>query len=126
MDEIRAELRDRYGKLPDAVSRLLQVVSLRVEAKRTGISRISIDNHQARLVAKLPEDADNLNHPAVAEWMQRFAPFFENKEAWVVSDPFGICVGIRKDTTTDEAAGRVLKSLQKITNSVNKLVELQN
>jgi len=114
VEEIRAEMRDRYGKLPDAVQRLLLVVSLRVEAKRTGIRHISIQEREARLDAKLPEDADNLNHPAVAEWMQRFAPFFENKEAWVVSEPFGICIAKRKDTSADEAAGRVLMGLGNI------------
>ncbi len=114
VNEIRSDLRDRFGRLPEAVIRLLLVVSLRTEAKRTGISQIAIKPREARIVAKLSEDATTLNHPEVSEWMKRFSGFFENKESWVVSDPLGICVSIRKESSPDEAAARVLQALKVI------------
>jgi transcription-repair coupling factor (superfamily II helicase) len=47
---VRAELRDRYGPLPDAVENLLAVAALRVHARRYGLTEIGLQGTAVRFV----------------------------------------------------------------------------
>ncbi len=49
LDELRAELADRFGPLPAAVEGLLDVVALRARAKTLGIERLEAREGRARL-----------------------------------------------------------------------------
>ncbi|MDK9698569.1 MAG: transcription-repair coupling factor [bacterium] len=111
VDELQSEWRDRFGRLPVAANRLLLAVKMRIEAKRTGVAKITVLPAEIRLEAKLPEDAKTLQHPEVAAWMLRFNRFFENKEAWVTSKPLGIAVSVRKGSDPDEAASKIVREL---------------
>jgi len=49
IEEIRAELRDRFGPLPPPAARLLEVVALRVQARRLGIEKVEAHGSVALL-----------------------------------------------------------------------------
>jgi transcription-repair coupling factor (superfamily II helicase) len=49
VDELRAELRDRFGKVPDEVVRLLDAAALRILGKKLGLERILVRGRTARL-----------------------------------------------------------------------------
>jgi transcription-repair coupling factor (superfamily II helicase) len=49
IDEIRAELADRFGPLPEAVEALLDVIGLRVLARALGIERVEARGGRAML-----------------------------------------------------------------------------
>jgi transcription-repair coupling factor (superfamily II helicase) len=53
VDEVRAELIDRYGPVPDAVDNLLAVARLRVRARDAGLSDVNL---QGNFVRFLPVD----------------------------------------------------------------------
>jgi transcription-repair coupling factor (superfamily II helicase) len=57
VDEVEAELRDRYGALPDPVQNLLEVARLRVVARRARIADIGLQGKVVRFgpVGDLPE-----------------------------------------------------------------------
>jgi transcription-repair coupling factor (superfamily II helicase) len=58
LDEIRAELKDRFGELPAAVNELLAVASLRIFARSLGITEIAIAGKNLRITpVDLPESA---------------------------------------------------------------------
>jgi transcription-repair coupling factor (superfamily II helicase) len=58
LDEIRAELVDRFGELPAPVSELLAVASLRIFARSLGITEIAIAGKNLRIIpVSLPESA---------------------------------------------------------------------
>jgi transcription-repair coupling factor (superfamily II helicase) len=46
--QVREELKDRYGKLPEAVENLLMVAGLRLYARRCGISDITLQGSNVR------------------------------------------------------------------------------
>ena len=48
VEEFRAELRDRFGAIPDVSEELIKVVPLRFEAKKAGIERLVLKNGQMR------------------------------------------------------------------------------
>jgi transcription-repair coupling factor (superfamily II helicase) len=48
IDEVRAELVDRYGPLPEVVENLLAVASFRVLARTAGITEVSVQGKQIR------------------------------------------------------------------------------
>ena len=48
VDEFRAELRDRFGAIPEVSEELIKVVPLRFEAKKAGIERLVLKNGQMR------------------------------------------------------------------------------
>ncbi len=48
IDEVRAELTDRYGPLPEVVENLLAVASFRVLARTAGIAEVSVQGKQIR------------------------------------------------------------------------------
>ena len=55
VDEIRAELEDRYGSLPDATVYLLEAASLRLECERIGVAQI--DRKRNELQIRFMENA---------------------------------------------------------------------
>jgi len=55
VDEIRAEMEDRYGKLPDATVYLLEAAQLRLESERLGIAQI--DRKRGVLQIRFMEEA---------------------------------------------------------------------
>ena len=58
LDEIKAELLDRFGELPSAVTELLAVASLRIFARTLGIAEIAIAGKNLRITpVDLPESA---------------------------------------------------------------------
>ncbi|MDH6136383.1 transcription-repair coupling factor (superfamily II helicase) [Kitasatospora sp. MAA4] len=48
IDQVRAELADRYGKLPEPVENLLMVAALRLFARRCGVSDITLQGANVR------------------------------------------------------------------------------
>lgn len=48
VEEFRAELRDRFGAIPEVSEELIKVVPLRFEAKKAGIERLVLKNGQMR------------------------------------------------------------------------------
>ncbi|GAA2521535.1 transcription-repair coupling factor [Rarobacter incanus] len=58
MDEIRAELVDRYGPLPKPVGNLFAVAEFRLLARRYGLSEVVVQGNYVRLThVELPESA---------------------------------------------------------------------
>jgi transcription-repair coupling factor (superfamily II helicase) len=58
LNEIRSELVDRFGKLPDPVNELLAVAGLRIYAKSLGIKEIALAGKNLRMQPiYLPESA---------------------------------------------------------------------
>jgi len=58
LNEIKAELRDRFGEPPSAVTELLAVASLRIFARTLGITEIAIAGKNLRITpVDLPESA---------------------------------------------------------------------
>ena len=55
MNEVRAEMEDRYGKPPDATVYLLEAGLVRVECERIGVSQI--DRKRAELHIRFTEKA---------------------------------------------------------------------
>ena len=53
--DLRAEMEDRYGPLPDATVYLLEAASLRLECERIGIAQI--DRKRAELQIRFTENA---------------------------------------------------------------------
>ncbi|MDI6703556.1 MAG: transcription-repair coupling factor [bacterium] len=54
--EIKDELKDRYGKLPEVVENLLKIIELRVRAKHAGVLSIGTSDHKISI--ELKEDKD--------------------------------------------------------------------
>ena len=48
-ETLRAEIRDRFGKLPAAVERLFKIAALRIAAAQQGISRIETQDDKVLL-----------------------------------------------------------------------------
>ncbi len=48
LDEVRAELTDRYGPLPETVENLLAVAAFRALARRIGLSEVSVQGRNVR------------------------------------------------------------------------------
>jgi transcription-repair coupling factor (superfamily II helicase) len=58
IEAVRAELADRYGPMPEAVSNLLEVARLRVLARRAGLTEITAQGNQIRFgPVELPDSA---------------------------------------------------------------------
>ncbi len=58
LDEIRAELVDRYGALPTPVENLFEVAQFRMLARRYGLSEVVVQGNYVRLAhVELPESA---------------------------------------------------------------------
>jgi len=55
IEEIREELRDRFGQLPPPAENLLHYIGLRVLAEKLGLQRVSLQGRQ--LWAEFPEEA---------------------------------------------------------------------
>jgi transcription-repair coupling factor (superfamily II helicase) len=56
VDEVRAELTDRYGPLPEPVENLLRVATFRVLLRRAGITEVSLQGKTIRFApVQLPE-----------------------------------------------------------------------
>src|SRR5262249_4700067 len=49
IEDVSRELRDRFGPLPEAAARLLDVVALRLEAKALGLERLEVRGGHALL-----------------------------------------------------------------------------
>jgi transcription-repair coupling factor (superfamily II helicase) len=62
IDEIRAELADRYGPLPEPTQHLLQAAQLRVECERIGVAQIDRkrDKIHLRFTEKASVDPERL------------------------------------------------------------------
>jgi transcription-repair coupling factor (superfamily II helicase) len=58
--EVRAELLDRFGALPPVVENLLAVASLRVLARRYGITEITVAGKQVRFAPMEPRESQTL------------------------------------------------------------------
>jgi len=48
LDEVRAELQDRYGQLPPPVENLLEVARFRVHARRAGLTEVALQGNTIR------------------------------------------------------------------------------
>jgi transcription-repair coupling factor (superfamily II helicase) len=46
---LHGEMQDRYGRLPDPVERLLEVMHLRIQAKQLRLASIEVHRHSARI-----------------------------------------------------------------------------
>jgi transcription-repair coupling factor (superfamily II helicase) len=56
---VRDELRDRYGELPEPVENLLSVASLRFQARRAGLTDITLQGNHVRFApVELPESRE--------------------------------------------------------------------
>jgi transcription-repair coupling factor (superfamily II helicase) len=55
VDEVRAEMQDRYGPLPDATVYLLEAALLRLECERMGIAQV--DRKRGELQIRFMENA---------------------------------------------------------------------
>ena len=56
LDELREELTDRFGRFPPEVENLLQIVRVRLFARRIGFTRIKLSSN--RMEAELPPESD--------------------------------------------------------------------
>lgn len=73
VEEFRAELRDRFGAIPDVSEELIKVVLLRFEAKKAGIERLVLKNGQMRAYFVGAENKAYYQSRAfgrVLEWLQ--------------------------------------------------------
>ena len=73
VEEFRAELRDRFGAIPDVSEELIKVVPLRFEAKKAGIERLVLKNGQMRAYFVGAENKAYYQSRAfgrVLEWLQ--------------------------------------------------------
>ena len=50
LEELRAELVDRFGRYPDAVETLFLIALVRVRSRRLGLLKVSLKNHVATIV----------------------------------------------------------------------------
>ena len=62
IDEVRAELEDRYGPLPESVRHLLDASLLRIECERIGVSQI--DRKRDQLHIRFTESAGSRSGPS--------------------------------------------------------------
>lgn len=73
VEEFRAELRDRFGAIPEVSEELIKVVPLRFEAKKAGIERLVLKNGQMRAYFVGAENKAYYQSRAfgrVLEWLQ--------------------------------------------------------
>lgn len=73
VEEFRAELRDRFGAIPDVSEELIKVVPLRFEAKKAGIERLVLKTGQMRAYFVGAENKAYYQSRAfgrVLEWLQ--------------------------------------------------------
>ncbi len=49
IDELKEELRDRFGKLPQEVFKLLKVLELKLKARESGIAYIGVDKDRIHI-----------------------------------------------------------------------------
>ncbi|MDA1192345.1 MAG: transcription-repair coupling factor, partial [Candidatus Poribacteria bacterium] len=68
-DVIEAELRDRYGNVPEPAIHLLEVATLKARAARLGITTVSVSGSRAQLV--FDEGRANVDPSVVLELMRR-------------------------------------------------------
>ncbi len=58
VDAVRAELQDRYGALPDPAERLLAVAMFRIQARRAGLTDVTLQGNHVRFApVDLPDSA---------------------------------------------------------------------
>lgn len=109
--EIKAELIDRYGKLPESTQRLLNVVQLRILAKLFSISTIQVEEKSITLVANLGESELNVHLDIVQNWMSQFQDLLQRKTAWVVTKPFGVRMEFPKNQTIGDFIEQAINQL---------------
>ena len=56
MEEVKSELSDRFGKIPDETQKLFEITALRIEAQKHKIERVSEDNNY--IYVYFSQDAD--------------------------------------------------------------------
>lgn len=75
IEEFRAHLRDRFGPIPSVTDELIDIVPLRMAAKRLGIERIVLKNNLMRLYFVSDDNRAYYNSPAfgrVLAYLQQF------------------------------------------------------
>lgn len=74
LDEFRAELRDRFGAIPESTEELIRVVPLRAAARRLGIERLGLKGGKMRVYFVGDDNRAYYNSPAfgkVLAYLQR-------------------------------------------------------
>jgi transcription-repair coupling factor (superfamily II helicase) len=72
VEALREEMRDRYGPLPSAVTNLLDLARLRINARRLGVS--SIQYREAATVKSIELEGRQLDASLAARIEERWAP----------------------------------------------------
>ncbi len=118
VDTLEAELKDRFGPLPEEVINLLLLTKLKITGSALGLEKIDLQPHSTLLF--LPDqDNDHLANKAFLQylfvsvqepWMQEYKPGFkmDKKMKLVLHHPFG------SDTSPAALLHRYTELLQKL------------
>ncbi len=113
IDDIRGELKDRYGPLPESLRRLLAVVELKVMAKELRIERIKMNKDKVLL-------AFNNSTPLSPEKLINFIKGNEKRMGFVSENTFEI---VLKDRGWEGRCLEIKNCLQSLLSFENPVVQ---
>ncbi|RKY82733.1 hypothetical protein DRQ07_00410, partial [candidate division KSB1 bacterium] len=92
INDIREEMRDRFGTVPDEAETLLQVAGIRLMAQKNGFKRVTISEKDARLYLdeSWPEHFET--QELFTDYIRSFIDSSDNEIRFLSGDSFGIRV----------------------------------
>ena len=87
-DDIRLELQDRFGKLPEPVENLLNFLSIRILGKRLGLKSISIRDSEMK--AEFAPEMLNFDGEPFKKWLGSMLENATQPFEFYQNDGFGI------------------------------------
>ena len=87
-DDIRLELQDRFGKLPEPVENLLNFLSIRILGKRLGLKSISIRDSEMK--AEFASERLNFDGEPFKKWLGSMLENATQPFEFYQNDGFGI------------------------------------
>jgi len=97
IDDLRAEVQDRFGRPPDEVDNLLNIMALKLIGKRLGLSVIRIDEQQG--LVEFAQDLITVNGEPFKKWLGSIVQNASRPFEFIQNESLGIRLKLGSETT---------------------------
>ena len=111
-DEIKAEIRDRFGKIPAELETFIQVLKVKQKLSLLGIVKAEL--FEQKMVLSWPEDMQKINPLALVKWIE------ENQKLARLIPPAKLELRLRSDQSIAEALDTAAAKLDELVSLVNE------
>ncbi|MFC1557736.1 transcription-repair coupling factor [candidate division KSB1 bacterium] len=115
IDEICEEITDRYGKYPQTVSNLLQLISVKILAKQAALEymTLSADSFSAEFIKGMKDDMFKKYIISLSKYAPENFSFFQGKK-------FGFNVSFQSEYSDSDRLKLIQDFLEKVVNDINQ------